>query len=561
MKLNFKSFCKISDYLELHDEELYNLFKGTCLIPELMSMKGKDGITLLSPQGAFRKKIADLATSDDVAEFRKASEILRACILRDVYKSAADWNAKRANIPNSQYPSQHLEIESATGKEVVTKSGAKLKPDEKFRDGTESGKLAVWIIASGEIVPTTDKPAKKRIPVKGKGVSGGRVNIESIQSSTRFSIITTVENAFLADMIQGNMGRESGRFPIRGGSRVKPLASRRRNAFLEAFLSFAHYAHAEAGEEGRRVLYEWILPHMSFNNSDLYYVLQPFSEPSSQFVPESMIEGWVEFAATHDVNFQETVGVLCNALSNPPAQYRQCKLYSDRPGIENAIDRIRKNDVEQCVPRACYETASARYSKLETANSINDLQGIYPESTAKYYAAHPGLKLAEDELRYVSHILFRDIQKGSKNAAECNAVFNRFRSVLTSETQEEYGVSALLCSQIERNMIPNAERVEECRSFIKSTYYLFVPLTIEEMSHLQIKSQLSKPKRASLMVWNLHSAAANNIPADAPSGGYGGGSCGMVGAAEAVQVLNSIGANSSPAVKEAIRMAANRAGI
>ena len=89
-----KTWCRITDYIEQTDPEMYDLIRATCIMPALDSLKGKNGITFLVPQDkAVRDKIKKLAMSEDVADAIKACDMLSACIIRDVFKRPEDWKS------------------------------------------------------------------------------------------------------------------------------------------------------------------------------------------------------------------------------------------------------------------------------------------------------------------------------------------------------------------------------------------------------------------------------------------------------------------------------------
>ena len=100
--LKFKVHCKIIDYVEQQDPELAQIIRAVCADGALTSLKGKPGITFLMPlDKAFREKLLKLATSDNYEDVDKANDMINALIIRDIFRSPADWMAHKDDIPNS----------------------------------------------------------------------------------------------------------------------------------------------------------------------------------------------------------------------------------------------------------------------------------------------------------------------------------------------------------------------------------------------------------------------------------------------------------------------------
>src|ERR1700743_1507318 len=94
----FKTYCKIMDYIDAVDPELATLARGLCVDLSLNSFRRKPGITFLMPQDkSFRAKLEKLAYSDNIMEATKATEMLNALVIQDVFKTPAEWKTREVS--------------------------------------------------------------------------------------------------------------------------------------------------------------------------------------------------------------------------------------------------------------------------------------------------------------------------------------------------------------------------------------------------------------------------------------------------------------------------------
>jgi hypothetical protein len=151
-------------------EDLYSLLDGLCLGGFLSPSKNKNGVTFLLPTDAkVIKKIEDLAYSDDAVKVEEASDLLRAHIINDVILTGAEWEQKKANIPNALR--MKVKVSKGSGKTVSFANGATAKLDEDFKavgkGADKEQKLAVWLL-SGEMEKGSEPAEMVRMDKKGK---------------------------------------------------------------------------------------------------------------------------------------------------------------------------------------------------------------------------------------------------------------------------------------------------------------------------------------------------------------------------------------------------------
>ena len=232
------------------------LLRGTCADMSLNSTKGKPGVTFLMPQDEkYIKEITDLAYSDDPKKANTACNMLNALILRDVFKTPADFMAKQKNIPNSLYPSQHVVVSGAEGKTIKFASGATAVLDTAFIDASSKTNLAIWKL-TGRIPHEGGTPADLSMAKKGKGGKAGSYQPSTEQSrSLRFQIAIAVENAYALHCLQKKNG---------GAHAVDPFC---KHAF--SLIDFIH----KSGNMS--LLQDKILPLIHGDQLDFYLLVEP----------------------------------------------------------------------------------------------------------------------------------------------------------------------------------------------------------------------------------------------------------------------------------------------
>lgn len=470
-KGKFKTYCRIIDYLDEYESELAELLRGTCTDIALNTGKGKPGVTFLIPQDkALVDKIRNLAYSDKVADANKAADMLNAMIFRDVYKTASDWDKKKSNIPNSLFPSQHVDIKSASGKEVTFASGAKAVLDEKFQDASRRGNLAVWKLVSGEIPVTTDKPAKRDMPMKGKMGAYEVSNAES--QALRWKIAVYVENLYMMQEIQRRVNNSTAHTC----------------AFLEYSCSLLLHIHSV----DKNQIAQKLLPMIACDKLDFYFLLEPHKTSGNYLISDSLIADWWT-----NPQVSEAACARCKQLIEQLLMSGgTAAVYSRRPELMEAIHKIRKQVTEETDARGrdCVSFVTKVYQRLALENCIGDVTDVYPADLAAVYAAEPGLKMLQDEIRYTASVAFLDL--------ESQPVFDPARM---SEIVNMIGDSmhVVLNAVKLKYMIQPGDHVRVVKEFIWSTCFLHMPMTKAECDNMRVKNSVSRPKPSSGVVYNI----------------------------------------------------------
>lgn len=501
----FKTYCRIIDYVDSIDSELAEIVRGTCADIPLGSTKGKPGITFLMPQDkAYRKKIADLAYSAKVEDANKASDMLNALIIRDVFKSPSDWLAKKDDIPNSLLPSQHVEIDNVSGKEVVFKSGARAVLDTDFQDASRKSNLAVWKL-TGEIPVTTDKPAKHKYAKMARAKVGSYDPGHIQAQNDRFKIAIAVENAYVL--------HELARRTDRGHPRE--------DVYLRYTLSLIHFIlHIRKDDE---LLLNRIIPLLGFDHLDFYLLVEPHRFGAQYLLPDELIRDWW-LNKTMQFSMKKTIEQIENLL----VRGNGALVYTGRTAIIDKLAEIRQNLCSRvdARPRSCVEEIAREYAQLEQHNTIGGLGPIYPTHLATYYANEPGLKMLHDELRYLTYGAFKRLEEQPTfDMGYFHELTNMIGDYLHAATAEERErVVQLLNKQSIKFQIAPTEKIQEIKIFINSTIFMHIPLTQTEAEGIRQKYTITRPNPNNIVLYNIqkdiyvqHARLLSSSPGAAPN--------------------------------------------
>lgn len=479
----FKTYCRIIDYVDAVDPELASIMRGTCADMPLGSLKGKPGITFLMPQDkAFRAKLEKLAYSDKTEEANKAADMLNALIIRDVFKSPSEWKSRE--VANSLLPSQVVDVDSVTAKEVVFKSGARAVLDENFKDSSRRSNLAVWKLVSGELPVTTDKPAQNKF-TKHKGKTGAYEPGNLQTQSERFKIALAVENAYALCRLQ----HESN---VTGHGH--------RDVYLEHSLSLISYILNVRNDSA--TLYEKVLPLISLDKLDFYLLVEPHRASGQYLLDDALIHEWWVQRNSHVCSPSKVIQEIERLLSSGTGAL----VYTNRALIlEKIADaRQRIGQVADYRPRNSVDEIAKVYEELESSNTIGGAGPIYPAALAQFYASEPGLKMIQDELRYLTFGAFKTLEANAFDFGAFHELTNMIGECLHAASADDRArMHKLLNKNMIKYLISPSENVQEIKIFLYSTMFMFIPLTNSEASNLKYKHSIQRPNPSNIVVFNI----------------------------------------------------------
>lgn len=466
----FKTHCRIIDYIESTDADLAQVIRGVCADGSLGSTKGRPGTTFLMPQDkAFIKKISDLAFSSDVDDADKANDMINALIIRDVFKTPGEWMAHKDDIPNALYPSQHVEVESATATEIIFKSGARATLDKNFKDASRRKNLAVWKL-TGEIPVTKDKNATNKYTRQAKGKTGGYAASTVESQNLRFQICKQVEQEFAAAAMQ-----KKGAWINYGRAAVGVY-----HVYTQSLINWMlNNGHGE-------LVRDRVIPIISLDVVDFYFLVEPHKTGTNMLLSDAIIKGWWDNknSAEKQKYVFNHVGMLQNKTSANGAL-----VYANRAKIVAEINLARKKvtGIIESKPRAGPEMIEKIYKELEANNSIGAASPIYPADLAAFYNQEAGLKLVQDELRYLSFAIFQKLDSNF-DLGLFHEVTNMIGECLHAGNPDDRSrCLRLLNTKTIKYLIAPTEKIQEIHMFVECGMFLYIPLTIAEIEASGVK--------------------------------------------------------------------------
>jgi len=493
-----KTYCRITDYLEVVDPDLYRLIKGVCADMALNSLRGKAGITFLMPlDKAFRQKLEKLAYSEKPADADKAQDMINACIIKDIFHEPSQWMAKKDDIPNSLDPPQHVALESSTTTEIIFKCGARATIDKDFHVASRKSKLAVWKLTSGEIPlngplatlkhvhkAQQDENAERR--KKRDNVTGG-YDAPSIETqSERYKIALAVENEYALCQLK------------RAGSESRQCDS---DIYASTVLSLVNYIVYH--RKDLSLMYNSILPLIVYDKMDFYILVEPHRAEGDYLLDDSLIHEWW----IHKQSLQFSSQSICGEIAKMYGD--GCKLaalYNNRPKILKHISDIRQRQMSssESRPRSIVDNIATVYEELETKNTIGGCGPVYPPGVATMYAKDRGLKMIHDELRFLAYGAFKRLEARSFDIGTFHELTNMIGECLYAATATERSkAQRLLNKNTIKYLISPGEKIQEIRVFLCSTMFLCIPLLKCEADNLKEKNSIDRPNPSNMVVFNI----------------------------------------------------------
>ena len=501
-KHSFKTFCRIPDYLEAAHPELTGLLRGTCSIMNL-NTKRKQGLTMIVPSKEHMGKIADLAYSSEVKDANLACDMLNAHIIKDFFRSGSDWKNSSKHKINSLYPPQLVEVKDTKGDEVVFANGAVAVLDKKFVDSSRRQNLSVWIMKSGSI-GIDGKPAKEPEIRKKQAVKGSREAPYEELSPLRVQIANAVENLYIVDQVNKRMGVNDVTTISGGCYPRKDPASNRKDAFLEHSLSLLKFLR-----DKHQDVFIKVLPLVSFQKIDFFNLLEPYV-PSADLISEDIIREWWGSAEYKQYKLQPMIdSIIEDDLSKKHGD--SVVLSGDHERLLLAINEIRKIMYAALGknPREAHKAIFAVYGELVAKNRVISVENVFPGEYLSHVSGKDGLKLlAQDEMRYVTKIMFDKLEGGSLHGFD-HGYFEQiicYIAQIQGCLDEKDIMSALQlvnCNKLQYSLDPTPCAIE-IKGFVGSTFFLYTPLSAKEILNFPIKNVVTRPNYTKNVVWKLN---------------------------------------------------------
>ncbi len=476
-----RAYCRILDFVERVEPELANIIKHTCNEFSLNASKGKSGVTFLMPpkSHALFVKLETLTNSGSPEDLDVANDLINTHIFRDCFKTSKDWVNSSSDIPNAMRISQHAEIDTAktSSDRVVFKNGATATLDKRFVDGSKNRNLAVWLLESGSLEITSDKPATlKNVKAKfGKGeVCGGNDN-STIRGET-LAKIGAVYKDELANKHQG----------------------------LDAFSRALYSLCAAQISADRNYFRDRLMPLVNKNKFSLIALLEPYGA-NNYLISDDEITKW---AAGRNGNFNCSKGTVNNVDNTMRvlAAETDCAIYKDNNAVHAEINRARADIISyRSNPRKMIPEVEKLYDMLERNNSIGNVHNVFPAPFNAWMQENPGLKMLYDDIAYVAFMDFESIEKRS-DSNDYNRAIMRIGENLVAKTKDGRAKSRIMLRNISTSIL-SEQCINKIAVFVMSTQFLAVPV-IEQINN----STVDYPTKInSSLVYDVDKVTNNNF--------------------------------------------------
>ena len=448
-----KSYTKLLDYIETVDLELHQHIEEL-ILEYLFQPKNNVGRTLLLPvDSKYKELLKKFVNSDDEEEIDKATQMISSLVIMDCLKTPADFMEKRDDIPNAL--GQRIEIDRIEGRSIILKTGAILKIDDRFVDGSKNKKLAVWTMENGGVDINGPKASFKYVrKKKNSDQSPELTENDDADRYIRQNIANKVENAYTISMSYQNRAES-------------------RDVYLETVLNLVSYMLKN--EYCKEILIDKVIPMLSFDKTDFYLIFEPYKTVGPYLISNRIIKDWYE-NSNKNVNYGKVLTAIDEILSNPEKNQSSALIYANAQGALNKINEKREYLLNmRCAPQNIIPRIQKTYDELFR-------EGIFPKPLLEYYNS-PNHKMVEDEFRFTIYQMF--LQLESRPDFDYR-YFSRIIDFIRDYTDGPDLRPILFREMKIQHQLPPKEKIGEIKIFINSTAYFYIPLsqkTLENFPH------------------------------------------------------------------------------
>ncbi len=128
---------------------------------------------------------------------------------------------------------------------------------------------------------------------------------------------------------------------------------------------------------------------------------------------------------------------------------------------------------------------------------------MFPEALANYYKVEQGLKLIQDELRFLTYGAFKRLECERFDTGAFHELTNMIGECLHAGSKAERDQTHKLLSKTAiKYLIAPSDNIREVKIFCYSTAFMYIPLLAEAQA-LAVKNSTSRPDPARLVVFNI----------------------------------------------------------
>lgn len=386
-----KKYPRILDYLQAHHPDVYAVIDDLAMHGSLNPRRG-GSITFLLPDKALIAKITKAIESSDP---EKATDLVGALILTDLFATPEDFAKKKSNVPNLL--GNTLVIKSVSANKVLVDDG-ELTLDTAFspfsRQGqSKRGNMAVWHL-KGEVKLDTPPATFVRNGKKKNGddVEGGNCSIYDDGSNAEEWLKATVKRIIAEKLECVRLGETA-----RDGKMQCPM--------LSAVCSILH-----AFENGPQWKGEYNKARSLLTHHPVLDFFQLFCNPLV-FAPETIKLAYVPHM--HTGSHADYLRKYCDEDKNvkdSPA------LVLSKKGLERLNEERERIISGLNASKLTHEAVIKVYIELDKNNRFGSLSNVYPAELHDIYRTHTRLHLLIDEAVWFLYERLRDVPKSDGNA-------------------------------------------------------------------------------------------------------------------------------------------------
>jgi hypothetical protein len=171
------------------------------------------------------------------------------------------------------------------------------------------------------------------------------------------------------------------------------------------------------------------------------------------------------------------------------------------------VDSVRSEVDQQCRDRKCVELIQAKYA-------ATDYSKLFPPQAAARYQADPELKLLEDELRFLIHCSFTELENEPYDAGKLSEIVNmigEYMHKMSGTDEEKRRGRKLLNNEALRFAVAPSDKIEAVRCFVKSTCFMHIPLPRSENDKWKKSHTELRPSPELKGIWNIDLINQQNI--------------------------------------------------
>ena len=451
-KLELK-YPRIVDYLEQHESLLHRIVTSLSFEGMLKPHKFGNGITFLMPDKGLTNQLVKLYNDDDLMTLEK---IFKSLIITFVIPKITDFELKKDDLSNKL--GESLQVKESKKDSIILSNGSVITPEKDFRPGRMD--IALYKISGGTIplegLPTKhkyDKLIKPKMPIKG----GCEVkNLDAFAHEIELRYFNAAKIA-----------------KSKGESKMKE------NPYLEAvtsFLEFLKHSDDSTCQLEYKALMSFIdtSPEINF-----YLIFEPYNT-KNRIISTNTLSKFVKIAYASVSRFKEL--------------YNSDITVENRSAVVEAIDQVRNHLLTTTSKVSLPQEICQVYNKLQTDNCIGSHDNVY---TSDVFNCIKDRKFWQDTLRFY---LSRSVESfwTTPNVPDLNDFMQTIYYCVYQRFPGNNYAEEKICSDTQVKELSDDIFYTLFRDFVRSDYFLYIPLTESEMNKIEDKPYGSPDKNSQI---------------------------------------------------------------